>query len=179
MPKNFNASAVPLLIRNHLHVLFPYPGLKSLLNTKSGVLLKLFDKVNLFLSLKYSSALIYAVILAAFILFLVVDTAGNRNRMISALGIFVIIFSGMILSKHPSRIRWRHVFWGLGLQFFFGVLVLRLSVGKGFVKCIGDKVMTYFSKDILSPSMNYDFTFRWLDFCLSLMLDQSLSMATW
>lgn len=121
-------------------------GIKSLLNTKPGVQLqdtvlrKGYENVNHFLSLKYSSGIIYSVIVAAFITFLIADTAGNKSRMTSATGIFVIIFLGTLMSKHPSRIRWRHVFWGLGLQFFFGILVLRLSAGRGFVKCIGDKV---------------------------------------
>ena len=74
--------------------------------------------------------------------FLVIDTETDRKRLISAGGILVIITLGTIFSKSRQNIVWRHVSWGLVLQFLFGLLILRWSYGKTFFKCIGDKVRT-------------------------------------
>jgi len=38
---------------------------------------------------------------------------------------------------------WRHVVWGLGLQFVFGLLILRWEVGKAVFGCLGRKVSTF------------------------------------
>ena len=47
---------------------------------------------------------------------------------------------GAIFSAHPSRIRWRHIFWGLALQYIFGLIILRWDVGQQTFLCLGDKV---------------------------------------
>lgn len=72
--------------------------------------------------------------------FLVIDTKTDRKRLISASGILVIITLGTLGSKSPKNIVWRHVSWGLVLQFLFGLLILRWSYGKTFFQCVGDKV---------------------------------------
>ena len=72
--------------------------------------------------------------------FLVIDTETDRKRLISAGGILVIITLGTLGSKSRQSIVWRHVSWGLVLQFLFGLLILRWSYGKTFFKCVGDKV---------------------------------------
>ena len=72
--------------------------------------------------------------------FLVLDTKTDRKRLISAGGILVIITLGTLGSKSRQNIVWRHVSWGLVLQFLFGLLILRWSYGKTFFKCVGDKV---------------------------------------
>ena len=57
-------------------------------------------------------------------------------NLVSLLGIFAIIGVAWILSEHRSRFPWRTVFWGVGLQFFFGWFILHTSVGAGiFNQC--------------------------------------------
>ena len=68
---------------------------------------------------------LYAVVLAAVIIFLAVDTAGDQQRLTSALGVVVLVFLGFVISKHPARVVWRHVVWGLLLQLLFGIAILR------------------------------------------------------
>ena len=72
--------------------------------------------------------------------FLIIDTKNDRQRLISAAGVFVIIFLGALFSTSRKDIVWRHVMWGLSLQFLFGLLILRWKFGKMFFDCIGDKV---------------------------------------
>lgn len=79
-------------------------------------------------------------VLVALIIFVVLDTRDNRKRLISSLGLVVLVLLGVIISKHPGRIRWRHVIWGMTLQFLFGLLILRWSTGRDILQCISDKV---------------------------------------
>jgi hypothetical protein len=39
-----------------------------------------------------------------------------------------------------GRIQWRQVVWGVGLQFIFGLLILRWSIGREIFSCLGHKV---------------------------------------
>lgn len=82
-------------------------------------------------------------VIAAILIFLIIDTVKDRHRLVSAGGIAVIITFGALFSKSRKDIIWRHVTWGLTLQFIFGLLILRWSYGQAFFKCLGTKVDTF------------------------------------
>jgi concentrative nucleoside transporter, CNT family len=60
--------------------------------------------------------------------------AGARGtpleRAISFLGLLVFVAVAWLLSVNRVAVRWRIVFWGLGLQLFFAVLILRTEAGE-------------------------------------------------
>ena len=64
-------------------------------------------------------------------------------RLVSAGGIIVIVTFGFVFSKSRRRVVWRHVIWGLSLQFLFGLLILRWDYGRMFFNCTGDKIDTF------------------------------------
>lgn len=100
-------------------------------------------KANDLLSKPYASNGIYISILVVFAIFIFVDTADDPKRLVSAFGILVLVGLGFVCSKHPGYVVWRHVVWGLGLQFVFGLLILRWEVGKAVFGCLGRKVSTF------------------------------------
>jgi concentrative nucleoside transporter, CNT family len=51
-------------------------------------------------------------------------------RFTGVLGILVVLGLAYLGSTDRKRIRWRTIFWGLGLQFSFAFLVLRFSFGQ-------------------------------------------------
>ena len=61
----------------------------------------------------------------ALIIFVAIDSRGDIKKMQSALGIIVLVVLGALFSKHPDRINWRTVMWGLVLQYIMGLLILR------------------------------------------------------
>ena len=83
------------------------------------------------------------VVLAGILTFLIIDSRDEPERLMSALGVVILVLIGFIFSAHPAHIRWRSVFWGLGLEFTFGLLVLRWETGATIFQCIGDKVTTF------------------------------------
>ncbi|XP_076349351.1 solute carrier family 28 member 3-like isoform X2 [Tachypleus tridentatus] len=76
-------------------------------------------------------------------IFLIVDTSANRERLISAGGLVVLVALGYVFSAHRTKVIWRHVLWGSTLQFVFGLLILRWDVGQEIFSCLGDKVKTF------------------------------------
>ncbi|XP_043260400.1 solute carrier family 28 member 3 isoform X1 [Colletes gigas] len=86
---------------------------------------------------------IYACIFGAIIVFLIFDTTDSRERLVSAIGIVILISFGWIFSKHPSHIKWRPVLCGLILQFVFGLITIRWVVGQAIFQCISEKVTTF------------------------------------
>ncbi|XP_033229671.1 sodium/nucleoside cotransporter 2-like [Belonocnema kinseyi] len=86
---------------------------------------------------------IYTVILTSIIIFLIFDTAGSRERWISFGGIVIIVTFGWIFSKHPDQVNWRTVLSGFIIQFIFGLITIRWSVGRAIFQCISKKVETF------------------------------------
>ena len=89
---------------------------------------------------RFSGLAINAAVIAIFVIFVIVDTAEDRNRLYSALGILILVLIGAVISKNPGRIVWRHVMWGIALQFIFGLLILRTDAGTAVFDCFGEKV---------------------------------------
>ncbi|XP_075214252.1 putative transporter YutK isoform X2 [Lycorma delicatula] len=75
--------------------------------------------------------------------FLILDTANSRRRLISASGVFVFIILGFIFSKHPNQIKWKTVLMGILVQTLFGLTVIRWEVGRTIFMCVGDRIENF------------------------------------
>lgn len=66
------------------------------------------------------------------IIFVIVDVAivsKEPYNLVSASGMILFIFLCYIFSKHPSKVKWRPVVWGLALQGIFAIFILRWERG--------------------------------------------------
>ena len=54
------------------------------------------------------------------------------ERLIGLIGIFVLLTTAFLLSNNRSKINYRTVGWGFGLQFIFAFLILKTPIGKPF-----------------------------------------------
>ncbi|XP_077417444.1 solute carrier family 28 member 3-like [Vanacampus margaritifer] len=74
--------------------------------------------------------LIYTCVLVGLVCWLALDTAKRGERqLVSFFGLLLLIFLMMLFSKHPFSWSWQALFGGFGLQFVFGLFVLRTSFG--------------------------------------------------
>ena len=103
-------------------------------------IVQLIDKV---FGYRYSGGIVSVVIFGIITIFIIADSTNDRRRIISLLGVFILVLLGTFFSRHPDYIVWRHVTWGLILQFIFALLILRWKVGKAVFGCLGDKVKTF------------------------------------
>jgi len=58
----------------------------------------------------------------------------HSDRLISLLGLFVLLFICWLLSNNRKRFPWRATLTGLGLMFAFAILILKTSFGLGAFK---------------------------------------------
>lgn len=62
------------------------------------------DITNLFrYGAQIGAIIVYSIVLIAIITFLIIDTADSRYRLISLLGVVVILALGWVFSKHPGQ----------------------------------------------------------------------------
>ncbi|XP_020630749.1 solute carrier family 28 member 3-like isoform X2 [Orbicella faveolata] len=92
---------------------------------------------------KYLKWVVLVLVLVALGVFFGLDTAKQPERFISLAGLFANILFCWIFSKHRRKVKWRPVIWGLGLQFVFGLLILRTSIGFQAFKGLGDQVSAF------------------------------------
>src|SRR5438552_7476364 len=62
------------------------------------------------------------------------------ERLLSLVGLVVILGIAYLLSTDRKAIRGKTVFWGLTLQFLFALFVLKTSVGQGVFAWLGAKI---------------------------------------
>ncbi len=67
------------------------------------------------------------------------------GRFTGFLGIFAVLLAAYLGSTDRKHIRWRTIFWGLGLQFTFAFLVLRFSFGQRAMTWAGNVVTNMLS----------------------------------
>ena len=76
--------------------------------------------------------------------------------MVGILGIFVLLGIAYILSNNKSKIDFKLVSWGLGIQFLFALLILKSPIGKPVFSYL-DKIIT---KLISFSDAGSDFLFK-------------------
>uniref|UniRef100_A0A8D0MQS3 Sodium/nucleoside cotransporter n=1 Tax=Sus scrofa TaxID=9823 RepID=A0A8D0MQS3_PIG len=78
------------------------------------------------------------------ILWLIFDTAKlGQQQLVSFGGLIMYISLTFLFSKHPTKVSWRPVFWGIGLQFLLGLLILRTKPGFIAFDWLGKQVQTF------------------------------------
>ena len=66
-------------------------------------------------------------------------------RFTGVLGILAVLLAAWLFSTDRKRIRWRTIFWGLGLQITFAFLVLRFGLGRDAMAWAGGVVTNMLS----------------------------------
>ena len=62
-------------------------------------------------------------------------------RLISLLGMFVLLLIGWLLSIDRRVIPWRIILWGIGLQFMFALFILRTAAGEAIFATMNDVIV--------------------------------------
>ncbi|XP_036891595.1 solute carrier family 28 member 3 [Sturnira hondurensis] len=87
---------------------------------------------------------IWSSLILGVILWLSLDTAKlGQQQLVSFGGLIMYIILLFLFSKYPTKVYWRPVFWGLGLQFLLGLLILRTEPGFMAFDWLGKQVQTF------------------------------------
>ncbi|XP_065139182.1 sodium/nucleoside cotransporter 1 [Paramisgurnus dabryanus] len=83
------------------------------------------------------------IVLGLLVAWLVVDTRKRPEQLISFGGVCLFVIVIFLFSAHRTAVRWRTVFWGLGLQFAIGLFVIRTEPGLKAFEWLGEQVQTF------------------------------------
>ncbi|KAL6479206.1 hypothetical protein MHYP_G00126390 [Metynnis hypsauchen] len=83
------------------------------------------------------------VVVGLLVAWLVVDTSKRPEQLISFGGVCLFILVIFIFSAQRHAVRWRTLFWGLGLQFVIGLFVIRTEPGYIAFNWLGAQVQTF------------------------------------
>ncbi|XP_067650388.1 solute carrier family 28 member 3-like [Haliotis asinina] len=67
----------------------------------------------------------------------------KAENFLSLAGMTFFILIGFLISEHPERVNWHAVFWGIGTQFLFALLILRTSFGFRSFQWLGERLKEY------------------------------------
>ncbi|XP_055134962.1 sodium/nucleoside cotransporter 2 isoform X4 [Symphalangus syndactylus] len=146
---NFQRALALFVITGLVIFVLVHSFLKKLLGKKLTRCLKPFENSRLRLWMKWVFA---GVSLVGLILWLALDTAQRPEQLIPFAGICMFILILFACSKHHSAVSWRTVFWGLGLQFVFGILVIRTDLGYSAFQWLGQQVQIFLNYTVAGSS---------------------------
>ncbi|XP_058396524.1 sodium/nucleoside cotransporter 2 [Diceros bicornis minor] len=126
-----------------------YRVLKRFFGKKLTRCLKPFKNSRLKLWMKWVFA---GVSVVGLILWLALDTAQRPEKLISFAGICMFVLILFACSKRHSAVSWRTVLWGLGLQFVFGILVIRTDPGFNAFQWLGDQIQIFLNYTVAGSS---------------------------
>ncbi|XP_014651026.1 PREDICTED: solute carrier family 28 member 3-like [Ceratotherium simum simum] len=87
---------------------------------------------------------IWSSLVLGFILWLTFDTAKlGQQQLVSFGGLLTYVILLFLFSKHPTKVNWRPVFWGIGLQFLLGLLILKTNPGFMAFQWLAEQVKTF------------------------------------
>ncbi|XP_062606330.1 solute carrier family 28 member 3-like [Saccostrea cucullata] len=89
--------------------------------------------------------LILCVLLALGVVIYVIAEVALKTpkNLISLTGMVFFIVTFYIFSHNPARVNWRPVFWGLIIQFYFALAILRWDPGYRAFRWLGDRVSEF------------------------------------
>ncbi|XP_062985454.1 solute carrier family 28 member 3 [Elgaria multicarinata webbii] len=83
-------------------------------------------------------------LVAAIVCWLVFDTAKQGTKqLISFGGLVMYVLLMLIFSKYPTKVVWRPVLWGMGMQFVLGLITLRTKAGFEAFSWLGGQAQTF------------------------------------
>uniref|UniRef100_F1L1R8 Sodium/nucleoside cotransporter n=1 Tax=Ascaris suum TaxID=6253 RepID=F1L1R8_ASCSU len=97
------------------------------------------------------------IILVAFLVWIIIDSANSRIRLRSVGGMAMFLFLAFICSANPSKIKWRPVICAVLLQFIVGVLVLRWPAGNEAFRWFSEQVVTFLNYAMVGTAQTYGF----------------------
>ncbi|KAJ0069489.1 hypothetical protein NL108_008271, partial [Boleophthalmus pectinirostris] len=82
-------------------------------------------------------------VVVLFVVWIAIDTSERPEQLISLGGVCMFVILIFLCSAHRTAVKWRPVFWGLGLQFCIGLFVIRTNPGNVAFKWLGDQVKIF------------------------------------
>ncbi|XP_046583677.1 solute carrier family 28 member 3-like [Haliotis rubra] len=127
------------LLLGTVFLLFIYTKIKFGAQARNALL----PKIKRIKNLASISRIIRWFLYVALVVFIAVYlTTSNltADNFVSLAGLIFFILLGYLISEHPARVNWHSVFWGIGTQFLFALLILRTNFGYEIFRWLGERI---------------------------------------
>ncbi|KFD52773.1 hypothetical protein M513_06264 [Trichuris suis] len=92
---------------------------------------------------RLTKCIVYLVVGILFAAVILYCTAHDWKRLNSLAGVLVIVLILLIFSESPTKVSWRPVLTGIGLQFLIGLIVMRWPSGALAFQWLSDQIVTF------------------------------------
>ncbi|KAL8618146.1 hypothetical protein ACOMHN_034373 [Nucella lapillus] len=128
------------------------------------------DKKRLRLVKKIVRWCLYVASVGGMVAILSVDVFQKRpQNMICLGGIAILILFSCFVSRKPEKINWHSVFWGIGLQFWLAVLIMKTQFGKYAFQWLSERTVEFLKFTDEGSEFAFGPTFREHRFTFQLM----------
>ncbi|KAK7465244.1 hypothetical protein BaRGS_00037581, partial [Batillaria attramentaria] len=84
---------------------------------------------------------LYVIAAVGAVVYVVLEVAlQNPYNLVSLAGLVFLVLVALLMSSDPERVNWHTVFWGIALQFYLAIFMLRTSVGYSIFVWMGDRI---------------------------------------
>ncbi|KRX40043.1 Sodium/nucleoside cotransporter 2 [Trichinella murrelli] len=104
--------------------------------------------------------ILYAIIALAILAIILVSVWDKWQRLNSLVGFITIVALLYIFSEHTSKVNWRPVFWGFGIQFLIGIIAIKWKNGMQAFQWISDQVIIFLDYSQEGATFVYGFLTR-------------------
>ncbi|GFS22262.1 sodium/nucleoside cotransporter, partial [Elysia marginata] len=75
-------------------------------------------------------------------------------------GLFLFCLMCLLISTNPAKINWHTIFWGVGLQFLFALIILKFDFGKDAILWVQSRLDEFFKNSEEASVMLFGETYR-------------------
>ncbi|KRX17333.1 Sodium/nucleoside cotransporter 2 [Trichinella nelsoni] len=104
--------------------------------------------------------ILYSIIALAILAIILVSVWDKWQRLNSLVGFITIVALLYIFSEHTSKVNWRPVFWGFGIQFLIGIIAIKWKNGMRAFQWISDQVIIFLDYSQEGATFVYGFLTR-------------------
>ncbi|KRZ27793.1 Solute carrier family 28 member 3 [Trichinella pseudospiralis] len=104
--------------------------------------------------------ILYVIISLAILAIILVSVWDKWQRLNSLVGFITILALLYIFSEHTSKVNWRPVFWGFGIQFLIGIIAIKWKNGMQAFQWVSDQVILFLDYSQEGATFVYGFLTR-------------------
>lgn len=103
---------------------------------------------------------LYGLMIGTIVWTLISQGMKDSTNMRPVPGLFLFCLVCLLISSNPAKINWHTIFWGVGLQFLFALIILKFDFGKNMILWVQSRLDEFFKNSQEASVMIFGETYR-------------------
>ncbi|RUS75251.1 hypothetical protein EGW08_016986 [Elysia chlorotica] len=103
---------------------------------------------------------LYGLMLGTIVWTLISEGMKNPTNMRALPGLVLFCLLCLLMSSNPAKINWHTIFWGVGLQFLFALIIIKFSAGKDVILWVQSRFDEFFANSHDASVMMFGKTYK-------------------